>query len=59
MGGGDFFGLRQETMIPHSLLVEGRGKGGGGGRNIRLTTSHTERTKFFIARKKAASFRDT
>ena len=32
---------------------------GGGGRDIRLTTSHTERTKFFIARKKAASFRDT
>ena len=28
-GGGDFLGLRQETMIPHSLLVEGRGKGGG------------------------------
>ena len=37
--------------------VEGRGKGGG--RDIRLITSHTERTKFFIARKKAASFRDT
>ena len=36
--------------------VEGRGKGGG---EIRLITSHTERTKFFIARKKAASFRDT
>ena len=31
----------------------------GGGRDIRLTTAHTERTKFFIARKKAASFRDT
>ena len=38
------------------LGVEGRGKGGGG---IRLITSHTERTKFFIAWKKAASFRDT
>lgn len=35
--------------------VEGRGKRG----EIRLITSHTERTKFFIARKKAASFRDT
>ena len=43
-GGGDFFGLRGE---------------GRGGRDIRLTTSHTERRKFFIARKKAASFRDT
>lgn len=31
----------------------------GGGGEIRLITSHTERTKFFIARKKAASFRDT
>ena len=43
-GGGDFFGLRGEE------------RGGG---EIRLITSHTERTKFFIARKKAASFRDT
>ena len=43
--GGGFFGLR--------------GEGRGGGRDIRLITSHTERTKFFIARKKAASFRDT
>lgn len=42
--GGDFFGLRGE---------------GRGGRDIRLTMSHTERRKFFIARKKAASFRDT
>ena len=35
----------------------GAREGGGGG--IRLITSHTERTKFFIAWKKAASFRDT
>ena len=52
--------------------VGGGGGGGGGGGvvggffglrgeggEIRLIKSHTERTKFFIGRKKAASSRDT
>lgn len=50
-------------------VLEQRGGGGGvvggffglrgEGGEIRLIKSHTERTKFFIGRKKAASSRDT